>query len=125
MRIVSFPFTTKLIKNDVAQFLFTKLVLGQVFKSQLLFKFIYWDINKLLGFLPARPGFDIYETNPLLAGGMVAHAIRGQMEAQYRGSFTLITQSCPVQVPKQGHQATVFCKISVQRSTYCLEFSIT
>ena len=34
------------------------------FKSQLLFKFIYWDINKLLGFLPARPGFDIYETNP-------------------------------------------------------------
>ena len=49
------------------------------FKSQLLFKFIYWDINKLLGFLPARPGFDIYETNPLLAGGMIAHAIRGQM----------------------------------------------
>ena len=29
----------------------------------------------MLGFLPARPGFDIYETNPLLAGGMIAHAI--------------------------------------------------
>ena len=25
----------------------------------------------------------------------------------------------------QGHSTTVFCKISVRRSKYCLEFSIT
>ena len=31
----------------------------------------------------------------------------------------------PIESIVQGHPRTVFCKISVQRSKYCLEFSFT